>query len=102
MSDRSFPVLVVIAIGVWVLILQNAGVIPEIPTVSAEAQLTQAVRVVGQVDVNITDAENTLDVNLHSVVGRRLVESSRGMAIGVSGEKNTLIPINWGEVSVVP
>ena len=43
---------------------------------------------------------DTVDVNLSEVVGRQLVESERGMYIGVNSVENTVIPINWGEVSI--
>ena len=78
MSDRLSVLLTAIAVGIWVIVLQNAGVVPPIPTLRAQAPI---------------------DVNLYSVVGRPLVESKTGMLIGVSGANNTLIPINWGEVT---
>ena len=103
MNDRLFPLLTIIALGIWVLVFQNAGLIPAIPSVRAQANqaATGRVRVVGPVDVNVIDIQQPLDVNLHSVVGRQLVESQGGMEIGVSSANNTIIPIHWGEISVV-
>jgi LPS O-antigen subunit length determinant protein (WzzB/FepE family) len=54
-----------------------------------------------QVDAEGTvDIGNTVNVNLDQVVGRSLVESERGMYIGVNSISNTIIPINWGEISI--
>jgi len=93
MNDRSNILLILLAVGIWVLILQNAGIIPPIMAVHAQTRV---------VDVNIVGADLPLDINLHSVVGRELIESSKGMYIGVSGVNNTLVPIQWGEVSITP
>ncbi len=88
--------LYLISIGVAVIALQNAGVIP--PHEQQKVVVTDigaAVEVRGNVDV-----DNTVDVNLSQVVGHDLVESKNGMYIGVNSTQNTVIPINWGEVSI--
>jgi hypothetical protein len=72
---------ILIALGVWLLVLQNAGLIPSVKTVHAQG---------------------VMDVNIHSVVGRQLVESKKGMHIGVSSTGDTIIPVHWGEITVVP
>jgi hypothetical protein len=65
-----YGILLSIAIGVWVIVLQNLGVIP----------ISQRVKVVGMVDAyvsgsvdidNTVDVEvsNTVDVNLEEVIG---------------------------------
>jgi len=92
MTNRKNTLSALIAFGIWVLVLQNAGVIPPITTVKAESQRV--------LDVNIVSSHQPLDINLHSVVGRDLVESKAGMSIGVSGADNTIIPIHWGEMTV--
>ncbi len=88
-----------ITIALWILVLQNAGIIE--PLNRAEVVVANTVDVWGSVDVSGTvEVDNTVDVNLAEVVGSRLVKSKRGMYIGVSSTKNTVIPIHWGEVSI--
>ncbi len=60
--------LVIIAIGVWVIVFQNAGVFPSIrpQTVVADS----AIRVMGEVDVNNTVfIKGSVDANLESING---------------------------------
>ena len=96
--------LYMIAIGVAVIALQNAGIIPPLKT--GKTQIDGTVVVKGSVDVDNTvdvDVQNvtpTIDVNLSEIVGRQLVESVNGMFIGVTSTSNTLVPINWGEISI--
>lgn len=63
-------ILSLIAIGVWILVLQNTGIIP----------ITHRVRVINEIDANITNAvdanvsgsvnvNNTVDVNIHAING---------------------------------
>jgi hypothetical protein len=89
----------ILTIGVWVLVLQFAGIIPQhkIPLVRVMGNVSviNTVGVTGSVDV-----DNTIDVNLSEVVGYGLVCSQQGMYIGVNSTKNTIIPIHWGEISV--
>ena len=106
MNDRLLQFTVLIGVvGIWVLIFQNAGMISPVSSRRVEPDqpltITGRVRIDGPVDVNVLDIQQPLDVNLHSVVGRALVESKQGMDIGVSSAKNTVIPIHWGEISIV-
>lgn len=99
--DRLFWLTVLIgAVGIWVVVFQNAGLIPPISS-SRVQTVTGHVIVDGPVAVNVEEVSQPLDINLHSVVGRPLVESEQGMDIGVSSIKNIVIPIHWGEVSIV-
>ena len=101
MIDRLFRLTVLIGVvGIWILVFQNAGLIPPISS-SRVQTVTGDVRVVGPVAVNVEEVLEPLDINLHSVAGHPLVESKEGMYIGVSSTKNTVIPIHWGEVSIV-
>jgi predicted nucleic acid-binding Zn ribbon protein len=53
-------ILLSIAIGIWILVLQNIGIIP----------INQDVRVTNKVDVGGTvSVDNTVDVNLEEVIG---------------------------------
>lgn len=49
--------LFLIAVGIWILVLQNLGIIP----ISQDVRVTNEVEVEGDVDVN-----NTVDVNVVS------------------------------------
>jgi hypothetical protein len=104
---------IVTAIGIWVLVLQNAGVIPTIATAHAQqrvvdvnivsSDVTLDTNIAGSdvtLNTNIESSEAVIDANLHSVVGTELVQSSLGMEIGVTSAKNTIIPVHWGEISV--
>lgn len=99
MDVRLFRLLTLIAAGIWVLVLQNAGLLPAVPSV--QANQTSRVQIDGTVDVKVVETDEPLDINLHSIVGRQLIESKTGMTIGVA-RRNTLIPIHWGEVTIVP
>ena len=60
--------LLIIAIGVWVIALQNLGVIP----INQKVKVVEAVRIVGDVDANVSGSvsvDNTVDVNLDKVLG---------------------------------
>lgn len=54
-------ILVAIAVGIWMLVLQNLGVIP----VAQDVRIKKTVKVSGNVDV-----DNTIDVNLQEINGR--------------------------------
>ena len=54
-------ILVIIAIGIWMLVLQNLGVIP----VAQDVRVKKTVKVSGNVDV-----DNTVDINLQEINGR--------------------------------
>lgn len=54
-------ILVIIAVGIWMLVLQNLGVIP----VAQDVRVKKTVKVSGNVDV-----DNTVDINLQEINGR--------------------------------
>ena len=54
-------ILMAIAVGIWMLVLQNLGVIP----VAQDVRIKKTVKVSGNVDV-----DNTIDVNLQEINGR--------------------------------
>lgn len=54
-------ILTAIAVGIWMLVLQNLGVIP----VAQDVRIKKTVKVSGNVDV-----DNTIDVNLQEINGR--------------------------------
>ncbi len=58
-------ILIVMTIGIWMIVLQNAGLLP------TEVS-TQDVRVVNRVNSNVSGSvsvDNTIDVNLRSING---------------------------------
>lgn len=60
--------ILVTAIGIWVIALQNLGVIP----VSQKVKVVEVVRVVGNVNADVSGSvsvDNTVDVNLDEVLG---------------------------------
>lgn len=78
-------ILIVIGAGIWVMVLQNAGIIPKLvgtengtQTVyvtggSIDADINGTVDVSGRVSVG-----NTVDVNIHEINGRNQVTTGRG------------------------
>lgn len=54
-------ILMAIAVGIWMVVLQNLGVIP----VAQDVRIKKTVKVSGNVDV-----DNTIDVNLQEINGR--------------------------------
>lgn len=60
--------LVLIAVGVWIIVLQNAGILPQISPQVVVAD--SALRVMGEVDVNNTVfVKGAVDVNIESING---------------------------------
>jgi hypothetical protein len=68
--------ILVAAIGIWVIALQNLGVIP----ISQKVKVVEVVRVVGNVNADVSgsvrvdnivdvNVDNTVDVNLDEVLG---------------------------------
>lgn len=109
MDDRfNRAVLLFLALGVWILVLQNAGLIPPLKrpvvSVSDPIEVRGVVNIANTVEIDgevaVSEIRETVNVNLSAVVGRDLVESKRGMYIGVSSADNKVIPIHWGEVSI--
>ena len=73
-------VLFVIAIGIWAIVLQNAGIIPT----SQNVEVTNRVSVTGDVDVSgSVNVNNTVDINVSEVNGRAAKSYSNGL-LGVS------------------
>ena len=63
------PILFVIAIGIWAIVLQNAGIIPTSQNVKVvnSVDVNGSVSVSGKVDANI---ENTIDINIKEINGK--------------------------------
>jgi hypothetical protein len=71
-------ILIIIALGVWASVLQNAGVIPTNQHVyvwggHVDANINSTVDVRGSVEV-----DNTVDVNIHAINGHHNVTTGRG------------------------
>ena len=67
----SYKGLIAIAtVGIWILVLQNFGIIPT----SQNVRVTNRVGIVGEVDANVSGSVsvgNTVDVNLYEINGHR-------------------------------
>lgn len=64
-------ILIVIGLGIWILVLQNAGIIPTRQNVYVkggyiDADINGVVNVRGSVDV-----DNTVDININEINGQR-------------------------------
>jgi len=66
-------ILLSISLGIWLIVLQNSGIIP----ITQRVKVINTVDVAGSVDVENTvhikgsvDIDNTVDVNLNEVLGR--------------------------------
>ena len=60
-------ILIIMTIGVWAIVLQNAGIIPT----NQNVEVTNRVSVRGSVDVdNTVDVNGYLDVNLEAINGK--------------------------------
>lgn len=99
MKDKFTKIILIsIAISLWIIVLQNFGIID--PIKRNYVYIGNTLDVSGNVDVSGTvDIGNTVDINLSEVVGYPLVTSKRGMFIGVNSTENTVIPIHWGSIS---
>ena len=66
-------ILIVMCIGIWVIVLQNAGILPKNQSMYIEGgnvEVDNLVRVRGSVNVKgSVDIDNTVDVNLDEVLG---------------------------------
>jgi len=69
LSTRFIKItLMLIAVGIWILIFQNAGVIPSVRPQVVVAD--SAIRVTGEVDVaNTVFIKGSVDANLESING---------------------------------
>lgn len=62
-------ILIVIAVGIWAIVLQNAGVIPTNQNVKVVNEVDAYVR--GSVDVDgSVSVDNTVDINISEILGR--------------------------------
>jgi hypothetical protein len=98
---RTTVPLYLIVLCLIVIALQNAGFISphkqQRVTVTRIEDAIDVASIERTVDVNVAD---TVDVNLAEIVGTTLVRSKNGMNIGVNSTQNTVIPVNWGEISI--
>lgn len=77
-------ILISIAIGIWVIVLQNAGVIPT----------SQNVKVVNSVDADVSGSvsvDNTVDINIEAVNG------NRNAFYGIKGSNYDAIHVYTGD-----
>lgn len=66
-----------IAIGIWVLVFQNAGIIPTSQNVKVTNEVDAYVR--GRVNIDgSVNIDNTVDVNIHSINGYNQVTTGKG------------------------
>jgi hypothetical protein len=75
-------VLITIAVGIWAIVLQNAGVIPT----SQNVKVVNTVDVSGNVDADISGSvsvDNTVDINIEEVNGYKAKSYGKGL-LGVS------------------
>jgi len=62
-------ILIIIAIGIWAIVLQNAGIIPTDQRVKVMNEVNAYVR--GRVDVNgSVNVDNTVSVSINEVLGK--------------------------------
>lgn len=62
--------LITATVGIWILVLQNFGIIPT----SQNVRVTNEVDVTGEVNANVNGSvsvDNTVDVNLYEINGYR-------------------------------
>ena len=85
--------LLIIILQNAIIVMQNAGIIRPVreSTVSV-SKISQ------EVETKITNSE--IDVNLSSVAGHDLGSTLTGAHIGFSGPSRTIIPIDWGSISI--
>jgi hypothetical protein len=65
--------LILTAVGIWMIVLQNAGVIPASQNVKVVNTVQTNSEISGSVSV-----ENTVDVNIHEINGYNTVTTSSG------------------------
>ena len=118
MNKIAVTLLICILVGVWALVLQNAGIIPPISQqgqgvtrvfvvntvdVDGDMRIAEPLEISGRVEIDgpvEIESPQAIDVNLSQVVGRNRVESKSGMLIDVSTTSNTVIPHTCVEVSI--
>lgn len=73
-------ILITIAVGIWAIVLQNAGIIPT----NQNVKVVNTVDVDGNVDVSgSVSVDNTVDINISEVNGRQAKSYENGH-LGVS------------------
>jgi len=70
--EQHYPfirsILILITVGIWVIVMQNAGIIPRLNPMTIHAD--EAVSVKGEVDVvNTVFIKGSVDANLESING---------------------------------
>ena len=85
--------LLIIILQNSIIVMQNAGIIRPVreSTVSV-SKISQ------EVATKISNSE--IDVNLSSVAGHDLGSTLTGAHIGFYGASKTIIPIDWGSISI--
>jgi hypothetical protein len=68
-SNFSKTILIVIAVGIWAIVLQNAGVIPTNQNVKVVNEVDAYVRGSVDVDGNVS-VDNTVSVSIDEVLGQ--------------------------------
>ena len=89
--NKSFNIIhTLIALGIWTIVLQNAGVIET----KKEVKVMNTVDVQGNVDVEgsvIANVENTVDVNLSEING------DQNAFLDQDGKEKSSFGYNWEE-----
>lgn len=82
-KNISLKAIVVIAVGIWAIVLQNAGIIPTKQNVYVKGGYIDA-DISGTVDVDDVrgivnvNVDNTVDVNIHEINGHNRVTTGKG------------------------
>lgn len=66
-------ILIIIAVGIWITVFQNAGIIPTEQHVKVTNTVDANASVTGEVEV-----ENTVDVNIEAINGYNTVTTGNG------------------------
>ncbi len=66
-------ILIIIAVGIWIAVFQNAGIIPTEQHVKVTNTVDTYSTVTGEVEI-----ENTVDVNIEAINGYNTVTTSNG------------------------
>ena len=73
-------ILIIIAVGVWAMVLQNAGIIPTNQNVKV-VNTVDAYVDGGRIDANVSGSvsvDNTVNVNIHAINGYNQVTTGKG------------------------
>jgi hypothetical protein len=66
-------ILIIIAVGIWITVFQNAGIIPTEQRVKVTNTIDANASVTGEVEI-----ENTVDVNIEAINGYNTVTTGNG------------------------